>query len=77
MVKSIQIFRIIKYQKKTDSIFKMGKHYYTKVFLEECLVKLKEKKINIYIYNDMEISSDGDGSSKEYFEEEVSNKEAF
>ena len=77
MVKSIQIFRIIKYQQKTDSIFKMGKHYYTKVFLEECLVKVKEKKINIYIYNDMEISSDGDGSSKEYFEEEVSNKEAF
>ena len=41
-----------------DSIFKMGKNYYTQVFLEECKYTVKEKEVTRYIAEDTEISSD-------------------
>ena len=43
-----------------DSIFRTGKNYYPKVFLEECKYFIKEKKIHKYIIDDVEISSDSD-----------------
>ena len=51
--KSTQIFTIINYQKKVliislsviliSSVFRTGKNYYSKVFLEECKYVFKEK----------------------------------
>ena len=43
-----------------DSIFKTGKNYYPQLFLEECKYVIKEKKIDNYITDDVEISSDSD-----------------
>ena len=43
-----------------DSIFRTGKNYYPKVFLEECKYFIKEKTIHKYIIDDIEISSDSD-----------------
>ena len=41
-----------------DSIVKTVKNYYPQVFLEECKYVIKEKKINKYIIDGVEISSD-------------------
>ena len=43
-----------------DSIFKAGKNYYPQLFLEEFKYVIKEKKIDNYITDDVEISSDSD-----------------
>ena len=32
-----------------DSVFKMGKNYYPRVFLEECKYIVKEKKVEILL----------------------------
>ena len=51
-----------------DSVFKMGKNYYTQVFLEECKYTVKEKEATRNIAEDFEISSDhSDKFDKEYF----------
>ena len=49
-----------------DSVFKMGKNYYPRVFLEECKYIVKEKKLTRNITGDLEISSDSDESDEEY-----------
>ena len=57
--KPTQIFMVIKYQKKVfnvfvwvtliDSVYRTGKNYYPRVFLEECKYVVQEKKISQYI----------------------------
>ena len=49
-------------------MFKVGISYHLQVFLEECKHIIKEKEINKYIYDDLEISPDGS-------DEEDSNEE--
>ena len=44
----------------TDSVFRTGKSYYPKVFLEEYKHVVKEKKIPKYAIDDIEVSSDSD-----------------
>ena len=56
-----------------DSVFRTGKNYYPRVFLEECKYAVKEKKMPEYITDDIEISSDD--SDKEDSDEEISNEE--
>ena len=56
-----------------NSVFRTGKNYYPRVFLEECKFVVKEKMIPKYIIDDTEISSNSD---KENFEEESSYKES-
>ena len=60
-----------------DSVFRTGKNYYPQVFLEECKYIAKEKKIPMYLINDMEISADSDreNSDEETSDEESSDKE--
>ena len=41
-----------------DSVFKVGKIYFPQVFSEECKYIFKEKKVNNYICDVLEISSD-------------------
>ena len=41
-----------------NSVFKTGKNYFPEVFLEECKFVVKEKKMPVYITDDIEISSD-------------------
>ena len=41
-----------------DSVFKMGRNYLPQEFLEECKYIVKEKMIDKYINNDLEISCD-------------------
>ena len=53
------------------SIFRTGKNYYPKVFLEECKYIIKKKMIN-YVPNDIKISSDD--SDKEYSGKENSDE---
>ena len=55
-----------------DSVFRTGKNYYPQVFLEECKYIAKEKKIPMYLINDIEISADSD---RENSDEENSDKE--
>ena len=60
--KPTQIFMVIKYQKKVfnvfvwvtliDSVYRTGKNYYPRVFLEECKYVVQEKKIPQYITDD-------------------------
>ena len=49
-----------------DCIFEIGKNYYPQVFLEECKCNIKDKKINKYISDDLEVTSDD--SDKESFD---------
>ena len=42
----------------TDSVVEIDKNYYPQLFLEECKYIVKEKKINKYIIDDLELSSD-------------------
>ena len=60
-----------------DSVFRTGKNYYHRVFLEEFKYVVKEKKIPKYIINNIELSSDFDreNSYEEKSDEENSNKE--
>ena len=63
----VKIFTIVKYQEKLvnlffisnliDSVFRIGKNYYPQVFIEECKQLVKDKKIPMYINDDIEISS--------------------
>ena len=63
----VKIFTIVKYQEKLvnlffisnliDSVFRTGKNYYPQVFIEECKQLVKDKKIPMYINDDIEISS--------------------
>ena len=56
-----------------DSIFKTGKNYYPQGFLEECKYVIKEKKIEIYVTDVVEISD----SDEHNFDEEDSSEEDF
>ena len=49
----------------TDSVFKMGKSYYSQVLLKECKYIVKEKKVTRIITEDLQIS----GDSGENYEE--------
>ena len=40
-----------------DSVFRTAKNYYPQVFIEECKQFVKDKKIPMYINDDIEISS--------------------
>ena len=72
MEKSTQIFTIINYQSiclsviLIDFVFRTDKNFYPQVFLEECKIFVKEKKMLVYITDDIEIPS-GDSN------EEISN----
>ena len=52
-----------------DSVFKICKNCYPQVFLKECKYIIKEKTMNKYINNDLEILSD------DYKDEEDPNGE--
>ena len=41
-----------------DSVYRTGKNYYPRVFLEECKYVVQEKKMPEYITDKIEISSD-------------------
>ena len=57
-----------------DSVFKIGKNY-PQLFLEECRYIVK-KKINKYINDDHEISSDDSNEdASDWSDERTSNKE--
>ena len=55
-----------------DSVFRVGKNYYSQVSLEEYKYVVKEKKIPKYITDDTEMSSDSD---RENSDEESSGRE--
>ena len=38
-----------------DSVFRMGKNYYSQVFLEECKYVVKEKEVNRHITEELVI----------------------
>ena len=66
-----------------DSIYRTGKNYFPKVFLEECKYVVKEK-IPKYIIDNIVISSDSDkensteeNSNEENSDEESSDEENF
>ena len=44
-----------------DSVIKMGKNYFSQIFLEECKYIVKERKMTTYITDDLEIYSDDSG----------------
>ena len=55
-----------------DSVCRIGKNYYTQVFLEEFKYAVKEKKIPECIIDDIQISSDDsnvENSDEEKFNE--------
>ena len=54
-----------------DSIFKTGKNYYPQGFLEECKHVIKEKKIEIYVTDVVEISDSDEHNSYEDFLEKI------
>ena len=56
----------------SHSVFRTGKNYYPKVFLEECKYIVKKKMFN-YVPNDIKISSDD--SDKECSDKQCSGKE--
>ena len=53
-------------------VFRIGKNYYSQVFLEEFKYVVKEKKIPKYIIDDREISFDSDKSN---YDEENSSED--
>ena len=56
-----------------DSVFRTGKTFYHRVFLEEFKYAVKEKKIPKYIINNIEIS-DEENSNEENSDEENSDE---
>ena len=63
-----------------DSVFKAGENYYPQVLLEECKYVVREKKMPIYIVEDIEISSvefNKEDSEEENFDEENSKEENY
>ena len=48
-----------------DSIFKMGKSYYSQVLLKECKYIVKEKKVTRIITEDLQISGDSGENDEE------------
>ena len=50
-----------------DCVFKIGKIYYSQVFLEKCKYIIKEEKVSRFIGDDLKFFSD-------YFDEESRNK---
>ena len=57
-----------------NSVFRTGKNYYSKVFLEGCKYVVKEKKMTEYITDNKEIYSDSDSEDSD---EENSNEENY
>ena len=53
-------------------VFRIGKNYYSQVFLEEFKYVVKDKKIPKYIIDDREISFDSDKSN---YDEENSSED--
>ena len=47
------------------SVFKVSKNSYTLVILEECKYIVKEKEVSRYIAEDLQISSNSDGTDEE------------
>ena len=47
-----------------DSVFKMGKNYYSQVFLEEYKYTAKEEEVTRHFAENLEISSDSDESDE-------------
>ena len=60
-----------------DSIFKTGKNYYPQGFLEECKHVIKEKKIEIYVTDVVEISDSDEHNSYEDFLEKIQINKNF
>ena len=56
-----------------DSLLRTGKNYYPQVFIKENKYAVKEKKMTVYITDDIEVSSDD--SHREDSDEEISNEE--
>ena len=48
-----------------DSVFKMGKSYYSQVLLKECKYIVKEKKVTRIITEDLQISGDSGENDEE------------
>ena len=57
-----------------DSFFRTGKNCYPEVFLEECNLVVKEKKMPEDITNEIPSDSDREDSDKENPNEENSNE---
>ena len=51
-----------------DSVFRAGKNYYPREFLEECKYVIKEKKMPKYITKGIELSSDESDKENPYEE---------
>ena len=47
------------------SVFKVGKNSYTLVILEECKYIVREKEVSRNIAEDLQISSNSDGTDEE------------
>ena len=58
-----------------DSVNRAGKNYYPQVFLEEFQCVVKEKKMDKYIRDKTETSSDKENSKKKKSEKENSDGE--
>ena len=59
-----------------DSVFKLDKHYYPEIYLEECKYVVKEKKMSKFIGRDKEFflgESDYEVSDENVFDKEVFN----
>ena len=54
----------------SNSVFRMGKNYYPKMYLEECKYIVKENQIDKNIEDDLEISSDYNFNDK-FFDKEA------
>ena len=59
-----------------DSVFKAVKNYYPQVFLKECKYVVNEKKITMYIYNDISSDSDRENSNEEKSDKDNSDEES-
>ena len=60
-----------------DSVFRTGKNYYPKMFLEKCKCIIKEKKMPEYITDIIETPSDEENANEENSNEENSYEKNF
>ena len=60
-----------------DSVFGIGKKYYTQVFSEEYRYVAKEKKMPKYIDEGVDIYSDGENSDEEHSDKENPDEETY
>ena len=57
-----------------DSVIQMGKKYYPQTLLEECKYKLTKKKIEDFITNVFDSSSESDSESYSKYDDESGNE---